>query len=107
MVRPPRHFLRLGERSREEYRTLFARSAELKRRRRTNTVDTTLAGRTLVLLMEKASTRTRLSFAAAIGQARERRKRSVEKPGEPDAFALAVLADPVHAVVPVARADQG
>jgi ornithine carbamoyltransferase len=68
MVRPPRHFLRLGERSREEYRTLFARSAELKRRRRTNTVDTTLAGRTLVLLMEKASTRTRLSFAAAIGQ---------------------------------------
>ena len=29
---------------------------------------TTLAGRTLLLLFEKASTRTRLSFEAAIGQ---------------------------------------
>jgi ornithine carbamoyltransferase len=64
----PRHFLRLGHLSREEHRTLFARAAELKRRRRARTADTSLLGRTLVLLMEKASTRTRLSFAAAIGQ---------------------------------------
>jgi ornithine carbamoyltransferase len=53
---------------REELQGLFARAAELKRRRRARAADTTLAGRTLVLLMEKASTRTRLSFAAAIGQ---------------------------------------
>jgi ornithine carbamoyltransferase len=68
MVKPPRHFLRLSERSRDEYRTLFGRAAELKRRRRAQHLDSTLAGRTLVLLMEKASTRTRVSFAAAIGQ---------------------------------------
>lgn len=68
MVTPPRHFLKLTDLRPEEHRALFARAAELKRRRRAHTVDTTLAGRTLVLLMEKASTRTRLSFAAAIGQ---------------------------------------
>ena len=63
-----RHFLRLNDLRLEELRALFARAAELKRRRRAHAADTTLAGRTLVLLMEKASTRTRLSFAAAIGQ---------------------------------------
>jgi ornithine carbamoyltransferase len=53
---------------REELAALFLRAAELKRRRRANHTESSLAGRTLVLLMEKASTRTRLSFAAAIGQ---------------------------------------
>ncbi len=64
----PRHFLRLNDLRPEELGRLFERAADLKRRRRAHTVETTLAGRTLVLLMEKASTRTRLSFAAAIGQ---------------------------------------
>lgn len=63
-----RHFLRLTDLRPEERGALFERAAELKRRRRAHAVDKTLAGRTLVLLMEKASTRTRLSFAAAIGQ---------------------------------------
>jgi ornithine carbamoyltransferase len=63
-----RHFLRLTDLPPEEHRALFARAAELKRRRRAHALDVSLAGRTLVLLMEKASTRTRLSFAAAIGQ---------------------------------------
>jgi ornithine carbamoyltransferase len=63
-----RHFLRLSDLRPEERGVLFERAAELKRRRRAHAVDNTLAGRTLVLLMEKASTRTRLSFAAAIGQ---------------------------------------
>ncbi len=63
-----RHYLRLGDRSPPEYRALFTRAAELKRRRKARLLDTSLAGRTLVVLMEKASTRTRLSFAAAIGQ---------------------------------------
>ena len=35
------------------------------------------------------------------------RQGHVRKPGQPDAFALAPFADPVHAVVPVAAADQG
>jgi len=64
----PRHFLSLRDRTASEYRALFERSHELKRRRRAGQRDATLVGRTLVLLMEKASTRTRLSFAAAIGQ---------------------------------------
>jgi ornithine carbamoyltransferase len=64
----PRHFLNVSDLRREELSTLFARAAELKRRRRAHKSDSSLAGRTLVLLMEKASTRTRLSFAAAIGQ---------------------------------------
>jgi len=64
----PRHFLSLRDRTAAEYRALFARTHELKRRRRAGQLDATLAARTLVLLMEKASTRTRLSFAAAIGQ---------------------------------------
>ena len=63
-----RHFLSLRDRTASEYRALFERSHELKRRRRAGQRDATLVGRTLVLLMEKASTRTRLSFAAAIGQ---------------------------------------
>ncbi|HMK71783.1 MAG TPA: hypothetical protein VK454_00510, partial [Myxococcaceae bacterium] len=64
----PRHFLSLRDRSVPEYRALFARAHTLKRGRRAGRHEVTLAGRTLVLLMEKASTRTRLSFVAAIGQ---------------------------------------
>jgi hypothetical protein len=40
----------------------------LKSRRKRGERDATLVGRTLVLIFEKASTRTRLSFEAAIGQ---------------------------------------
>jgi ornithine carbamoyltransferase len=60
----PRHFLTLADRDRATYRSIFARARALKQRR----VAQTLAGRTLVLLMEKASTRTRLSFEAAMFQ---------------------------------------
>jgi ornithine carbamoyltransferase len=53
---------------RGEIRRLFARAAQLKRRRREGQLEDSLAGKTVVLLMEKASTRTRLSFAAAAFQ---------------------------------------
>src|SRR5207245_6903784 len=43
---------------------------------------------------------------APLGQGRERRKRCVEEPAEPDALAFASRADSVHAVVPIPRADQ-
>lgn len=66
-MRPP-HFLKLSDLGPAELAALFSRAAELKSRRRAQKTDSSLAGRTLVLLMEKASTRTRLSFAAAIGQ---------------------------------------
>ncbi len=63
-----RHYLRMRDLDRSEARRLFARAAELKRRRREGRLEDSLAGRTVVLLMEKASTRTRLSFAAAAFQ---------------------------------------
>ena len=63
-----RHFLRMKDLTAGEVRRLFARTVELKRRRREGKLERSLAGKTVVLLMEKASTRTRLSFAAAAFQ---------------------------------------
>src|SRR5688572_31864873 len=48
-----------------------------------------------------------ISLAAGVGQRRKGRKRRVEEPAQPDALALAMLADAVHAIVPVACANQG
>lgn len=63
-----RHFLRLGDFDRPELERILARAAEHKRDRRRGVHEPTLAGKTLVLLFEKASTRTRVSFEAAIFQ---------------------------------------
>ena len=63
-----RDFLRLADLTIEEHRALFRRAHELKKKREAREVVQTLAGRSLLLLFEKASTRTRLSFEAAIGQ---------------------------------------
>ena len=63
-----RHFLTLSDLTLEEHQRLFARAAELKQRWHARTVENTLTGRTLVLVFEKASTRTRLSFEAAMYQ---------------------------------------
>jgi ornithine carbamoyltransferase len=63
-----RDFLTLTDFTLAEHQTLFARTAELKTKWKRREKETALEGRTLVLLFEKASTRTRLSFEAAIGQ---------------------------------------
>jgi ornithine carbamoyltransferase len=63
-----RDFLTLADLSQADYRMLLARAHDLKALRRRKEVVTTLAGRHLVLLFEKASTRTRLSFEAAMLQ---------------------------------------
>jgi len=63
-----RHFLRLSDLSAAEHRALFDRTHALKASWKKRTVETTLAGRTLVLIFEKASTRTRLSFEAGMSQ---------------------------------------
>jgi len=63
-----RDFLRLSDLSLDEHRALFRRAHELKAKRRAGEPVATLAGRSLLLLFEKASTRTRISFEAAIGQ---------------------------------------
>ena len=63
-----RDFLQLSDFSLEEHQALFKRAHELKAARKLGQPVQTLVGRTLLLLFEKASTRTRLSFEAAIGQ---------------------------------------
>ncbi len=62
----PRHFLRLADRTPEEHRALLARARALKAARRPGRREETLAGRTLGLLFEKPSTRTRVSFEVAM-----------------------------------------
>ncbi len=63
-----RDFLRLTDLSLVEQQAIFQRARQLKQRRRDHLLDSTLAGRTLVLVFEKPSTRTRLSFEAAMFQ---------------------------------------
>jgi ornithine carbamoyltransferase len=63
-----RDFLKLSDFTPAEHAALFRRARELKEARRRGEVVSTLAGRTLLLLFEKHSTRTRLSFEAAMGQ---------------------------------------
>jgi ornithine carbamoyltransferase len=62
------HFLTLSDLPLDKLRKVLDRAAELKARRKRGDRDATLAGRTLVMIFEKASTRTRLSFEAAVGQ---------------------------------------
>ncbi|HZH02486.1 MAG TPA: ornithine carbamoyltransferase [Myxococcaceae bacterium] len=63
-----RDFLQLADFSLQEHRALLARAKELKARRRQRLLDETLKGRTLALVFEKPSTRTRVSFEAAMVQ---------------------------------------
>jgi ornithine carbamoyltransferase len=63
-----RDFLRLADLSLNEHQAIFDRARQLKERRRKDLLDNSLSGRTLVLLFEKPSTRTRLSFEAAMFQ---------------------------------------
>src|SRR5262249_19959759 len=49
---------------------------------------------------------TTLRLAAQIREARELPERGVQEPAEPDGLAASRGADPVHAVVPVARPDE-
>ncbi|WP_375765232.1 ornithine carbamoyltransferase [Archangium gephyra] len=63
-----RDFLTLADRTETEYQALFKRTHALKASRKRKEVVTTLAGRHLVLVFEKSSTRTHLSFEAAMYQ---------------------------------------
>jgi ornithine carbamoyltransferase len=67
-VNPKRDFLTLRDLSLEEHLGLFRRARELKEARRKRLLVKTMAGRTLVMIFEKHSTRTRLSFEAAMVQ---------------------------------------
>jgi len=63
-----RDFLTLSDLSKDELGALMRRTRVLKEARSQRRVMNTLAGRTLVMILEKASTRTRVSFEAAIAQ---------------------------------------
>src|SRR5438067_4765043 len=61
----PRHFLTGAELSADELRALLARAEELKRAPRSSSA---LTGRSVALIFEKPSTRTRISFEVGISE---------------------------------------
>jgi ornithine carbamoyltransferase len=63
-----RHFLQFKDLRAEEYAYLFERAAVIKRRFKNYEKYTPLVDRTLAMIFEKASTRTRVSFEAGMYQ---------------------------------------
>ncbi len=63
-----RHYLQFTDCTADEYAWLFARTAIIKRRFKTYEKYHPLADRTLAMIFEKASTRTRVSFEAGMYQ---------------------------------------
>ncbi len=64
----PRHFLALTDFSSEELEHLIHRAIELKAMRNAGEVFQPLQGKTLAMIFEKSSTRTRVSFEAGMAQ---------------------------------------
>lgn len=65
---PIRHYLQFADFSAEEYAYLLARAALIKRKFKAYEKHHSLSDRTLALIFEKASTRTRVSFEAGMYQ---------------------------------------
>jgi ornithine carbamoyltransferase len=65
---PVKHFLQFKDFTREEYEYLFARTGIIKQKFKSYQQHWPLTDRTLVMIFEKASTRTRLSFEAGMQQ---------------------------------------
>ena len=65
---PVRHYLQFSDLSTEEYHYLLARTAFIKNKFKTFVRHQPLVDRTLALIFEKASTRTRVSFEAGMYQ---------------------------------------
>ena len=103
-ARQPRHFLGFADWSGEELSSLLARAAELKAQRGQADVAQPLRGKSLGLIFEKASTRTRVSFSVG---AWELGALPLDLPvaqtqlgrGEPISDAARVLSRYVHGVV--------
>ncbi len=62
----PRHFLTLADLTASEFRALLYRAAELKAEWQARRMRVSFPGRTLAMVFEKSSTRTRVSFEAAM-----------------------------------------
>jgi len=63
-----KHFLQLRDFSRAEFDYLLSRTRVLKSRQRSGTLYQPLRGKTLAMIFEKNSTRTRVSFEAGMAQ---------------------------------------
>jgi len=65
---PPRHFLSLLDLSSEELFGIITRASELKRMQHRGDTHTPLKGKSLGMVFEKSSTRTRVSFEVGMSQ---------------------------------------
>ena len=65
---PVRHYLQFTDLTADEYAHLFARATEIKRKFKAYEKYRPLVDRTLAMIFEKASTRTRVSFEAGMYQ---------------------------------------
>jgi ornithine carbamoyltransferase len=68
VVKPVKHFLQFKDLSRDELEYLFERTRIIKQKYKSYQQYWPLTDRTLVMIFEKASTRTRLSFEAGMQQ---------------------------------------
>jgi ornithine carbamoyltransferase len=62
----PRHFLRITDLTKKELESLFKRAAKLKAEKKSGRMRSSLKGKSIGLVFEKLSTRTRVSFEVAI-----------------------------------------
>ena len=62
----PRHFLRISDLTKKELESLFKRAAKLKAEKKSGRMRPSLKGKSIGLVFEKLSTRTRVSFQVAI-----------------------------------------
>ena len=65
---PVRHYLQFSDLTASDYAYVFERAALIKKRFKTYVKHHTLADRTMAMIFEKASTRTRVSFEAGMYQ---------------------------------------
>ncbi len=63
-----RHYLREDDLSADEFRSILMRAGKLKQDRNNGIISEPLKNRTLVMIFEKSSTRTRVSFEAGMTQ---------------------------------------